>query len=293
VELESTRQAQVAELSDELHTTQDQLATALGEIERLQTALAKKMDELDTANADIKALHASLETRSGELGEARAEVRMLKDVIAGKTDELARSHAAIERLNATVRDRVADVERGGAGTWRAPPTMIHCDLRPRTPPHPYCNPPTHPPPAELAKAMGVVADKEAEIGGLNARIAELDAALGAKEKARAELAARSVAQAAQLASLTGDKDIIVSKLTEDLAMVMTELQRVQNQLHKAQDTVAYLDPIARVILDLREKQARWDAEHDAISTGAVSVGASPFGKMGALRKLGPRPSLTM
>lgn len=139
----------------------------------------------------------------------------------------------------------------------------------------------------------MVAEKDAEIGALHARIAELDAALAAKEKTRAELAARASAQAAQLSSLSGDKDIIVSKLTEDLAKVMGELQRVQNQLHKAQDTVAYLDPIARVILELREKQARWDAEHDAITSGAVSVGASPFGKMGALRKLGPRPSVTL
>lgn len=219
-----------------------------------------QVSELDTAHGEIRALNTNLNTLTDELGEARAAIRQLKDVVANKTDEIVRNQAAIEALNSTVADRVSDLAASAA---------------------------------DLARVNGVVEAKEAEITGLNGKIAELESLLQAKEKARQELQSRVEAQSAQLGSLAGDKDILVNKLTDDLAKVMGELQRVQNQLHKAQDMVAYLEPFARVIIDLREKQRKWDADHDAIASGTAAVGASPFAKLSASRKLGPRPTLTL
>ena len=63
------------------------------------------------------------------------------------------------------------------------------------------------------------------------------------------------------------------------------MQRVQRQLHKAQDTVTALEPLAQVVIDVRAEQAKWDAAHHEIETSH-----SAFSKIAALRKLGPRPS---
>jgi chromosome segregation ATPase len=216
--------------------------------------------DLDAANADIKSLHASLQARSGELGESRAEVRHLKDVIVTKTEEINRNNAEIARLRDTVAGKVSELERAAT---------------------------------DATNQARVLSDRDAEITVHKTKIADLEHVVQSKEKSRQELMARLESSSSQLSSLSGDKDIVVTKLTDDLAKVMGELQRVQNQLHKAQDMVAYLDPFARVVIDIREKQRKWDAEHDLISTGASAAGASPFGKLSAGRKLGPRPTLTL
>lgn len=77
-----------------------------------------------------------------------------------------------------------------------------------------------------------------------------------------------------------------------LLPVRMRLQRVQTQLHKSQDYATYLEAIANPVLELREKQRKWDEEHRAIEAGTSNHLGSPFGKMGAMRKLGPRPTLT-
>ena len=48
----------------------------------------------------------------------------------------------------------------------------------------------------------------------------------------------------------------LQKLADDLAKIMDEMDNVQGQLHKAQDYVQYLEPPARLIIDIREKQVR-------------------------------------
>ena len=74
---------------------------------------------------------------------------------------------------------------------------------------------------------------------------------------------------------------------------MEELARVEVDLHKAQDMVAWLEPPARLVIDLRERQKAWDEEHAAlVARGAVASGMTPF-KSKAARALGPRPSLTL
>jgi hypothetical protein len=68
---------------------------------------------------------------------------------------------------------------------------------------------------------------------------------------------------------------------------MAELDRVQKQLHKAQDRVKVLEELAEPVADLRRKQAAWDAEHTAAE--ALSM----IARLAALNKLGKRPTLLL
>lgn len=65
------------------------------------------------------------------------------------------------------------------------------------------------------------------------------------------------------------------------------MDRVQKQLHKAQDAVARLEPVAVPVLELRAKQREWDTAHD--DAGKLN----PLARLAALNKLGKRPSLTI
>jgi len=62
---------------------------------------------------------------------------------------------------------------------------------------------------------------------------------------------------------------------------------VQRQLHRTQDAVARLAPAAEPVLELRARQAAWDAAHDAANA------QGPLARLGALSKLGKRPALTL
>jgi hypothetical protein len=57
------------------------------------------------------------------------------------------------------------------------------------------------------------------------------------------------------------------------------------------------EPAAKLVMDIRAKQAAWDKEHQAIDAGAGGGGIHASGaggaKKAALRKLGPRPELTL
>lgn len=94
--------------------------------------------------------------------------------------------------------------------------------------------------------------------------------------------------------------------------VMDELTRVTHDLHAAQDHVARIQPAADIVFDIRRRQQEWDEAKHAVETGAPlpphlggppadgGAGAhqphhfaSPFAKSGAMRKLGPRPSVTL
>ncbi len=98
----------------------------------------------------------------------------------------------------------------------------------------------------------------------------------------------------QLAAVGSDKEVVIAKLSSDVGTVMEELARVQGELHAAQDYIASIQPAADVVLGTRARQAAWDAEHDAIQGGHhPAVGGNPLAKMSALRKLGPRPSITL
>ena len=68
---------------------------------------------------------------------------------------------------------------------------------------------------------------------------------------------------------------------------LAELSRVQKQLHRAQDVVARLEPAALPVLELQQRQREWDEAHAA----AGELGA--FARLGALRKLGARPTLIL
>ncbi len=67
-------------------------------------------------------------------------------------------------------------------------------------------------------------------------------------------------------------------------------------MHSAQNYVSSIEPDANIVRELRERQQRWDAEHAAIESGHdlhTGEHISALRKMGALRKLGPRPTLTL
>ena len=89
----------------------------------------------------------------------------------------------------------------------------------------------------------------------------------------------------------------MGKLTGDLAKVMDECDRVTESLHTAQDYIAHIEPAARLVMDLRARQAQWDAAYKAIDENSGGgIGASGgFGlaKKAAIRKLGARPELTL
>lgn len=100
----------------------------------------------------------------------------------------------------------------------------------------------------------------------------------------------------QVRNARSDTDVVIEKMKDDVAKVMEELTRVQGELHTAQNYIASIEPDAAVVRGIREKQARWDAEHAAIEAGHdLTTGAhiGAFAKLGAQRKLGPRPSLTL
>lgn len=46
----------------------------------------------------------------------------------------------------------------------------------------------------------------------------------------------------------------MTKLADDLAKVMEECDTVTMRLHEAQDYVAYLEPPAKLVIGLRERQ---------------------------------------
>ncbi len=87
--------------------------------------------------------------------------------------------------------------------------------------------------------------------------------------------------------MAADKDAVIGKLTDDLIKVNAELARVNRQLMKAQDAVALLQPLADPVIALRERQAAWDAEHEAC------LKMNALARIAPLRKLGPRPTLTI
>ena len=58
---------------------------------------------------------------------------------------------------------------------------------------------------------------------------------------------------------------------------------------QAQDLIAYLEPPARLVIDVREKQKAWDEAAAALPAART---ATPF-KSAAVRKLGPRPTMTL
>ena len=39
------------------------------------------------------------------------------------------------------------------------------------------------------------------------------------------------------------------------------LQRIQDQLHTSQDYIQYIEPAAKLVMDIRRKQEQWDKEH--------------------------------
>ena len=57
---------------------------------------------------------------------------------------------------------------------------------------------------------------------------------------------------------------------------------------QAQDLIAYLEPPARLVIELREKQKAWDDAQAALPPAR----GTPF-KSAARRALGARPSLTL
>ena len=70
-----------------------------------------------------------------------------------------------------------------------------------------------------------------------------------------------------------------------LSQVVAELDRTTKNLHRAQDAVARLTPPAEIVLDLRRRQAAWDAEH-----------GGEHGLARMAQRLGggvPRPTLTL
>ena len=92
--------------------------------------------------------------------------------------------------------------------------------------------------------------------------------------------------------------MLVNKLTGDLAKVMDELDSVTDTLHTAQDYIAHIEPAARLVMELRARQAQWDAAHKAIEENATGGGIGASGGFGlakraAMRKLGQRPELTL
>ncbi len=91
----------------------------------------------------------------------------------------------------------------------------------------------------------------------------------------------------QLTSVSADKDGIISKLTDDLTKCFAELDRVQKQLHRAQDAAARLEPAAAPVLELRARQR----EHDAAVEAASHL--NPLARLSALQRLGKRPTLTL
>ena len=87
---------------------------------------------------------------------------------------------------------------------------------------------------------------------------------------------------------------------------MEELARVEKDLHKAQDLIAYLEPPAKLVIELRERQRAWDeAAAGAGGSGGASGGGgggssggggilTPFTRGStAVRARGPRPTLTL
>ena len=65
------------------------------------------------------------------------------------------------------------------------------------------------------------------------------------------------------------------------------MDRVTKQLHAAQDRVKVLEPAAEPVLELRRRQAAWDAEH------AAADALSLLPKLAAQRRLGARPTLSL
>ena len=72
-----------------------------------------------------------------------------------------------------------------------------------------------------------------------------------------------------------------------LRQCLAELDRVQKQLHRAQDSAAALAVAAEPVLELRRQQAAWDAAHE--EAGRLNA----LARIGALRRLGARPHLTL
>ena len=91
--------------------------------------------------------------------------------------------------------------------------------------------------------------------------------------------------------------MLVGKLTGDLSKILDESARIQRDLHAAQDYIAGLQPVADIVLGIRARQEAWDRAKRAIETeeahGVAAALASPFHKAQELRKLGPRPTLTL
>lgn len=245
-------EADLADTQEELHTTREQLGTAIQEIARLEAALAGKVAELEGANATIVQLNAALDARGVELSDARAEIRAQTEVIATKTAELARARLDIEGLQGTVEAKVSELDRAAV---------------------------------ERSKLEGTLADTSKELSDTKQTLAK---EVGLK----VEAIAKGESLTAQLKALGEEKDLLVTKLTGDLAKVISELDTVQKDLLTAQDYIAYVEPPANLVINLRKAQHEWDAEHARLA--GTGPGATPSkANAAALKKLGPRPSLVL
>jgi hypothetical protein len=66
------------------------------------------------------------------------------------------------------------------------------------------------------------------------------------------------------------------------------MDRVTKQLHAAQDRVKVLEPAAEPVLDLRRRQAAWDAEHAAADALSLLPKLAAQRRLGARARRGPR-----
>jgi chromosome segregation ATPase len=247
-------EADLADTQEELATTREQLATAISTIQSLEAALAGKIAELEAANAHIAQLNAAMDARGVELSEARGEIRAQTEVIATKTAELARARLDIEGLQGNLEAKGIELDRAAV---------------------------------ERSKLEGTLADT-------NKELSETKETLAKEISLKNEAITRGDNLSSQLKSLGEEKDVLVTKLTGDLAKVMEELDTVQEDLHKAQDYISYVEPPAMLVINLRKAQHDWDAEHAKLGGGGGAAGATPSkANAAALKKLGPRPTLTL
>ena len=242
------------------------------ELEETTAQLGENQAALEASIEEIKRLQASSKVREDFILELQTElenhsstIQSLQGSVNSLNQSLDAANAENARLAGVNSDTLAEIEKIGL---------------------------------DLSSKDAVLHEKDMELEALREAHSQVKKDLQTEVKAK-EAALKQVEDLrARLALLNGDKDIIVNKLADDLGKVMEEMQKIQDQLHTAQDTVAYLSPFAQIVIDIREKQLEWDQAYIAL------VGADPndpthpahagtLAKMSATRKLGPRPSITL
>ncbi len=327
-------QQSVARLETELSAAHSDIAAAEREIARLNGEVSKRDSELAAAAAKAQQQAKTIASRDATIAERDKEVARLAGVESRLRAELSGAHAQINGLEADVADRDDELakaketaskehQRGGAldtelASARSKVVELEGSLRAKENAR-----------ADLARQLEkVTAQVRSTLVALLTFSCVQHEAKGAHSLISYALSSLSLpfpSPRLQLRSARSDDDVVIEKMKDDVAKVMDELQvsrcfgsmmfviahsltfslfvhshsplqRVQADLHSAQNYVSSIEPDANIVRELRERQQRWDAEHAAIESGHdlhTGEHISALRKMGALRKLGPRPTLTL